>query len=605
MSKKTQSIFAPITSKLSGHKTPAADSIRTVLGEYAQTFASDEPTDDLRALVNELDHQVGAAVSEFNKRGGNSKKSLRAASKASDTSKLDRFQVFDVDLTCAIVAFLQGVETLEGSDFSRAEFWLTESVTWLRDLFAEGAGQSGKDADRLRVLISDRITLHMADSFPWVRVQPASTGLALLFQFAPFQDTGSTVAGKRIRNFGKSVDVIATSFLHKRKLDPTIERISAPYVTSKFFLTQLTSWDVWDTVSGYAQRASDLAERYIEHSGGRYEFFYTRAMWAPPLVAGAVLKLRHPELRWVAEFSDPLSLDVEGNRRGRPIVKDAFLLPLIAAYEKAFGRLSETELGFFAFTERLVYAFADEIVFTNENQRTTMLEQVTNQALRDRINRHSVVSNHPTLPVEFYDMMPSEVELDRTKLNLAYFGEFYSSRGLTEVSAAIRELPEELRSIVRLHVFTNYVPSKSGGRRAADFNEREYNALVDRAVKGVGAEGIEELVEFHPSLPYLSFLSTTNDFDYLLVNDTSSGKKHPVNPYLPSKWSDYKGSRASTWALVEEGSVLSTMDPEVKTSIGSVPQARSFLEGAAREKLSGRAKSGGRSGVSKTRSEAK
>ena len=76
----------------------------------------------------------------------------------------------------------------------------------------------------------------------------------------------------------------------------------------------------------------------------------------------------------------------------------------------------------------------------------------------------STVSHHPVLPRPFYRMCEASPQVGPEHLNVAYFGEFYSSRGLIEVTSAMRTLPDGLRERVRLHVFTNYVPATEGGK---------------------------------------------------------------------------------------------------------------------------------------------
>lgn len=448
--------------------------------------------------------------------------------------------------------------------------------TWLREALQI-------DGD-LRRAISDVLVHWCGADFPWADVQPPVKGLAILYNFSPFQDTGATVASKRLRGFGESVDVIACSFLHHKKQDPTIERIAAPYVASKYFLPMTPRWASWGAYGDFAVQAARIADAYIAREDRDYEFLYSRAMWAPSIYAGALVKLKHPELRWIAEFSDPLSLDVEGHRRGGPIPRDAVSGPLIDAYEEHFSALPDEEIRIFSLAERLAFAFADEIIFTNDNQYRTMIGMVEDEALRDRIAEHATISHHPTLPTEFYGMFPAQVETDPDTVNIAYFGEFYSSRGLTEVTTGIRTLPHHVREKIRLHVFTNYVPQAEGGERPRSFSVKQYNELVRRALDGVGAEGIEELVVFHPSLPYLQFLSTTQAFDLLVVVDARSGDSHPVNPYLPSKWSDYRGSRADTWAVIEKGSVLSTEPVPYTSPLGDARAARELLWSAVDRK---------------------
>lgn len=458
--------------------------------------------------------------------------------------------------------------------------------TDLADRALDALAQAIATAGEERRLLSD-LTLLVpgSDRLPWSTVIPPSRGLALLYNFSPFQDTGSTVASKRLRQFGASVDVIACSFLHHKKADPTIERISAPYVASKQFLPFKPSWATWAAHAAFAQKAAGLAGRYIAHREEPYEFLYSRAMWSPSIIAGALVKLDHPEIEWIAEFSDPLSQDVEGRHRGRPITEDTVSARLVQELESVHGELTDDERSVFAIAELLAFTFADRILFTNRLQMETMLAKVARPELRERIRAVATVSHHPSLPRPFYAMERSAVAVDADTLNIAYFGEFYSSRGLTEVTTAMRTLPPALQERVRLHVFTNYVPASEGGSRPRGFSRKQYADLVQRALDGVGAEGIEHLVRFHPSLPFLRFLSATDSFDLLVVRDASTGAHHDVNPYLPSKVSDYSGSRARTWAIVEEGSTLSGLPVPARSVIEDTLGAREVLWSALERKF--------------------
>ena len=472
--------------------------------------------------------------------------------------------------TCDFVSLLnRKIETADTrSDVQQLEGYKIQAVRWLKDWIAAHP----EDRQRLSDIVQGRVD----EGFPWDVVRPPSTALAMLYNFSPFQDTGATVASKRLRDFTRSFDVIACSFLNKKKIDSTIEAIAEPYVNSKYFLPLNPSWASWEAFQAFVAHSNRAANSLLA-DGRKYDFVYSRAMWAPSIYAGAWFKMKHPEIAWVAEFSDPLSLDVEGLSRGGEIPRDAFSATLMQEIQSSFADVMPEDLNIFSLAEYLVYALADEIIFTNDNQRATMLEHVVDPRARARIEEVSSVSNHPTLPRNYYLREDSNYEVDDDALNLGYFGEFYSSRGITEVTAAIRSLPETIQRRVRLHVFTNYIPAFDGARRPRNFSQAQFDDLVNRALEGVGATGIEHLVRLNASLPYLTFLATTEKLDYLIVNDARSGEHHTVNPYLPSKWSDYAGSSAETWAFVESGSILSTKPATVKTPVGDVSRAREDL----------------------------
>lgn len=414
-------------------------------------------------------------------------------------------------------------------------------------------------------------------SFPWRLINGNSTQLAFLYNFSPYQDTGAVVASKRLREFGFTTDVLACSFYREKRTDQSVERIAAPYINERHYLQARPAWNSWDPFVSFAYSANKIADRLLQqkiNSGDdAYSVLYTRAMWAPSIYAGYKYKTQHPEVFWRVEFSDPLSLDVEGNPRGSAVKDDEFSHTFLQHLEKELG-LPPTALTVFSFAEYLAYVHADEIIFTNKNQMKIMLEQVNNEELVDSIKKRAKVSRHPTLPRTYYEISTPSISVDAKKLNLAYFGEFYANRGIGELAKALDSLPKAIRQRIQLHVFTNHPPLEAnelGNNRGNSQN------LVKRAVDGVGGKKLLEGVLFHESLPYLDFLGITQFFDYLIVTDAITSSHHTVNPYLPSKWSDYAGSLAKTWGFVEKGSVLSSEAVHQITPVGDVLQTRTDL----------------------------
>ncbi|NUL48778.1 hypothetical protein F7P69_26775 [Cellulosimicrobium funkei] len=489
--------------------------------------------------------------------------SVDAARYLSFLVKLDRFRAHRSDAACQLAEILA-----EDVDHALTAV-LARDVSFRRDVF-----------DHLAV------SRHAPD-IRWDRLRPPATGLAVLYNFAPFADTGSTVASKRLRDAGRSMDVISCSWVNHKKVDPTIGVLSRPYVDQQRYIDMRPSWASWEPFEEFCRESLDEIAS-LEAGGRKYDFLYSRANWAPSHYVATAYKLAHPDVEWVAEFSDPLSLDVEGNRRGDALDRsNAFLASIVAPVEAEYGPIPEDHFTIFGLAEILPYALADTVQFTNEHQMASMLEHVYSPDLVRRVERHADVSHHPTLPPLYYRARSVDYKVDPDKLNLAYFGEFYATRGITDLTVALRMLPPEVRDHVHLHVFTNFVPAGGLGSKPAGFSVPQFHALVKRAQDGVGSHGIEHLVTFNASLPYLEFLGVTSAFDYLIVNDAHSGPNHRVNPFLPSKWSDYAGSETSAWALVEEGSILSGMPAEVKTPVGDPNAARDMMWRLIEQKIGG------------------
>jgi len=258
-------------------------------------------------------------------------------------------------------------------------------------------------------------------------------------------------------------------------------------------------------------------------------------------------------VRWTAEFSDPLSRDVHGNERGEPAGEGPFLNRLREAFRARGVEPPESD-NTFLWCEWVAYLLADEVLFTNVNQRDYMLGCCP-APVADIASAKSVIAPQPTLPPRFYTLQQPEYPIPSDRVNIAYFGNFYATRGLDDFLVAMAGLPESLRERICLHVFT----STPG-------------TLRDR-----GSElGLTEQLQIGPYVGYLDFLNLTTRFDCLLVNDavTDQGVR---NPFLPSKLSDYQGSGSRVWGLVEEGSPLSAEPLAYASPVGDVDAARRVL----------------------------
>ena len=128
---------------------------------------------------------------------------------------------------------------------------------------------------------------------------------------------------------------------------------------------------------------------------------------------------------------------------------------------------------------------------------------------------------------------------------------------LSEVLEALRALGPAARARLRLHVFT---------------------PKPEELAKAASAAGLADTVVANPYVEYLEFLHLTTMFDVLLVNDTHTSDTHDINPYLPSKISDYAGSGPAIWGVVEPGSILSRQPLDYVSSLGDVNGARDVLE---------------------------
>jgi hypothetical protein len=279
-------------------------------------------------------------------------------------------------------------------------------------------------------------------------------------------------------------------------------------------------------------------------------------MWPASHALAALHTLRRPGTPWAAEFSDPLSRNVKGERRAGVIDGGEIAKELIGGLTDAGVAVPE-DVTLFELCELLAYALASELHFTNPNQLEFMLSYCPPE-LQLTVRAKAKVMPQPTLPSQFYEMADvSDHPLSTERVNIGYFGAFYVNRGIGEVLDAIDELSPNDRDRILLHVFTS-----------------DPQALVD----SVAGRPAATALTIEGYRPFLTFLALSGRMDALLVNDAvTSGSAHSVNPYLPSKYSDYRGAGTRVWGHIEPGSPLSHEDLDLVSRVGDIDSVSEVL----------------------------
>lgn len=470
---------------------------------------------------------------------------------------------FDAAVGRRLAAVVRLEELLDHADPGTAEV-LREQIGAQAD--GIGAYLRHHPADHGRVVRAlDRLPIR---HLPYARMnRTLPRGLAIAYAFPPYADTSAIVSAKRVRARGEVVDVVSNAMDRIRDTDESIRRISGPFVADEAALPTPTYFSDWASMEAFAVEGLRVIDGW-EAARGPYHRLYSRAHFAASHLLAAAYKLRRPAVRWSAEFSDPLSRDVQERERGTPVREGALLDELRRGMRDA-GVPVPASRNCFVWCEELAYALADELIFTNQQQLDHMLGYCTSQPVAARARAKAVISPQPTLPPEFYTLAGHEYPLEAGVAHLGYFGNFYATRGLDDVLAALAALAGDdpgTGERVRLHVFTTK-PDE-----------------LDRRARELGVAG---LVRVGPYLRYLEFLRLTRELDCLVVNDAATGGRHGRNPYLPSKWADYRGSGTPVWGIVEPGSPLSGEPLDYASPVGDVAAAREVLSVIARKELAG------------------
>lgn len=391
--------------------------------------------------------------------------------------------------------------------------------------------------------------------------------LVASYCFPPYNDTSAVVAAKRVRETGDPVDVVANAMDSIRRRDDSLTTICGDLVRRYAALPTASAFSSWKSITQFAEQGHRTAMRWQDEQGA-YEKVYSRAQFAASHFLAARFKVANPQVAWTAEFSDPLSHDVLGGERSAPLETSPLATLLTEAIEEA-GFTAPPGHNSLSLCESSAFALASEIIFTNPLQRDFMLEHCHDPRLAERASQIAVVRPHPSLPREYYDIVQSDYQVDESVVNIGYFGNFYANRGVNLLVDALAALKKEDRSRIVLHIFTAPDP----GAELAELAQRR---------------GLAEQIVVQPYADFLAFLNLCDRMDLLLVNDAVTPPESTVNPFLPSKWSDYKGSTTPVWALVEEGSCLDGIDEiAIKTPVEHYTAYTQVLTRLARHGVEG------------------
>lgn len=385
----------------------------------------------------------------------------------------------------------------------------------------------------------------------------AADKLVVSYAYPPTLDTSGLVVAKRMLLADEPYDLVVKSGTGFRDSDARALALIQRQLGARHVIEQRYIDVKMPVIESFINRGLQALEPRHRSRGG-YRELYSRAMWPPAHIFAAAYKVSHPETHWVAEFSDPLLIGIDGERKFRALEPTAWSARITAA-ARAAG-VEVPDVNYWEWVESITYALADEVVFTNALQRDLQRSCVAGPALGARLDEISRVEHHPTLPRAYYSLAESDYPLDPGRIHLGYFGIFYASRGAGDVFQALQRVSPAVRSTVMLHIFTN--------------RPEETSQIVAEA-------GVDDCVRVNPYVPYFEFLNLATRLDWLLVTDAKAKHLFGFNPYRPSKYADYRGSGSKIWAVVEPGSLLSQADVAAATELGDVAAAAEFLTGIA------------------------
>lgn len=378
--------------------------------------------------------------------------------------------------------------------------------------------------------------------------------LVISSKFPPFDDVSGIVLSKRIILNKEPVDVIYQNYKDSNDFD--INDLVDFYIVNRMVVENKS---LSNTILGISTFVREGIKK-IEDSNTDYKYITSRCWTLDSHFLSMEYKLKHPEVKWTAEFSDPLIYDIHGEIRhgiklsNIPNFKNHINLinNHINKLNKKLSSNNDSNTVFplvkdsdnlYYLIEYLSFLFADTIRFTNKNQREIMLSYFDDN-IKDYVMAKSEIKPHPTLDNGYYYLKDIDYEVDNSCINFGYFGLYAEKRDFNQLFEVISNLNPDIKSKIKIHMFLS--------------NSTQAFELIENSP-------VFENIIINSKVSILDCLNLTTKMDVLLVNDTITDGVFKVNPYLPSKFADYLGSNKDIWAFVEEGSILSTKDLKYKS----------------------------------------
>ena len=375
-----------------------------------------------------------------------------------------------------------------------------------------------------------------------------SDELYITYFFPPDNQVSGINVFKRIVENKRQVDV-----LHAKHTLGDNSNIINEYVANHITVDVDYNYD-------WAEFIFEFIKQGLKSINKKYDKIYSRSWLMANHFLAAEYKFQSGDVIWTAEFSDPLIYDItnKAKRYKEMIIDNKEYISKINGNIKDYNKIHSTSFDLvknktsaYYIAEYLVYLFADNIVFTNENQCEVMLNQFP-QDIKEHISDKIIIKAHTTLPEKYYTIKDVDLDLDNDCLNIAYFGsDYYSLRHFESLFYAVDSIYHKDKIKIYLYLTDD--------------------KLIKNIIKTLNSP---DCFHVKKSLDYFEFLNATTKFDILIVNDLITKNNFKINPYLPSKLSDYKGSSTNIWAFYEKGSVLSKQNLKYKSDIHDLDGCR-------------------------------
>lgn len=301
---------------------------------------------------------------------------------------------------------------------------------------------------------------------------------------------------------------------------------------------------------------------YYEKNKNKYDFIMTRSMSPDAHKIALEIKKRHPEVKWIASFGDPISDNpfeyfnrvnnpyaIKGNRFEN--LKIGYIISPMRLMKSAFWKLRrkrylmtiENESKKFKL-QTSVLNQADRIILNNPYQKEHMLKKQKN---RDVIEKKIIIIPH-TYDKEFY---AKKVHKNNEKIVISYLGHCDDERTPKCFFEALGRLKSKYDNISDKLIVNFY----------GDLSVKDKARIID--------EEIYDFVKVRKPVTYFESLKIMQESDWLLLIDANLGQYINENIFFAAKIADYLGANNNILGITMEKGASADILRETNSIVSS------------------------------------
>lgn len=281
------------------------------------------------------------------------------------------------------------------------------------------------------------------------------------------------------------------------------------------------------------------AKKFAElHKKKPYSIVMSRVMPPNGHLAGWLIKKRHPEVKWIAYFSDPvwnspflkINLHNDGSHRPKWLVMKLFGIPC-----------------------RWALKSADVLMFNNERLAHYILG-----CQFDRLQHKVLIAPYGHEGVKFKPVKTRKEE----KFRLTHVGQIYGNRTFSELIEGLSYLKKEDPATYKT------------------LEVRQVGFVCDAERRRVENSLVADCFKFIPTVPYEESIEEMYASDCLLVIDPQFDKPEK-NVYIPGKLFDYLSTGRPILCIAEEDSATGESAEKfgcIRTDPNGKAVAKSLME---------------------------